>query len=71
MTNLKSFHRLIEGDARELSFIPDESIHLVVTSPPYWILKKYRENRSQLGHIEDYEEFIEELSKVWKHCYQS
>ena len=70
MTNLKSFHRLIEGDARELSFIPDESIHLVVTSPPYWILKKYRENHSQLGHIEDYEEFIEELSKVWKHCYR-
>ena len=70
MTNLKSFHRLIEGDARELSFIPDESIHLVVTSPPYWILKKYRENRSQLGHIEDYEEFIEELSKVWEHCYR-
>lgn len=70
MTNLKTYHRLIEGDARELSFIPDESIHLVVTSPPYWILKKYRENPGQLGHIEDYEEFIEELSKVWEHCYR-
>jgi site-specific DNA-methyltransferase (adenine-specific) len=70
MTNPKTFHRLIQGDARELNFIPDESIHLVVTSPPYWILKKYRENTSQLGHIEDYEEFIEELSKVWKHCYR-
>lgn len=70
MTNLKTVHRLIQGDARELSFITNESIHLVVTSPPYWILKRYREHPAQLGHIEDYEEFIEELSKVWEHCYR-
>jgi DNA modification methylase len=63
-------HRLIEGDARELDFIQDESIHLVVTSPPYWILKRYREHPDQLGHIEAYEEFLEELSKVWQHCYR-
>jgi DNA modification methylase len=63
-------HRLIEGDARDLSFIEDESVHLVVTSPPYWILKRYREHPDQLGHIEGYEEFLEELSKVWQHCYR-
>jgi DNA modification methylase len=63
-------HRLIEGDARDLSFIADESIHLVVTSPPYWILKRYREHPDQLGHIEGYEQFLEELSRVWKHCYR-
>src|SRR5438552_3548480 len=38
-------HRLRLGDARELSWIPDASVHLVVTSPPYWTLKQYRENR--------------------------
>jgi len=70
MNNPKTVHRLIEGDARDLDFIQDESIHLVVTSPPYWILKRYRENPAQMGHIEDYEEFIEELSKTWKHCYR-
>ena len=70
MTNTKTIHRLIQGDARKLGFIPDESIHLVVTSPPYWTLKRYREHPGQMGHIEDYEEFIEELSKVWKHCYR-
>jgi site-specific DNA-methyltransferase (adenine-specific) len=63
-------HRLIQADARELDFIPDESVHLVVTSPPYWTLKRYNENPNQLGHIEQYEEFLEELNKVWKHCYR-
>jgi len=70
MTNIRTTHRLIQGDARDLTFIPSESIHLVVTSPPYWILKRYHENPEQMGHIEDYEEFVEELSKVWTHCYR-
>lgn len=70
MTNPKTLHRLIQGDARNLSFIPDESVHLIVTSPPYWTLKKYREHPDQMGHIEDYERFIGELSKVWQHCYR-
>lgn len=63
-------HRLIQGDARDLGFIPDESIHLVVTSPPYWILKKYRAHPDQLGHLDDYEQFILELERVWRHCYR-
>lgn len=63
-----TYHRLIQGDARDLSFIPNESLHLVVTSPPYWTLKRYREIPNQLGHIDDYEEFIEELRKVWRDC---
>jgi len=50
------------GDARSLPFIPDESVHLVVTSPPYWTLKRYNENPSQLGHIDDYECFLEETA---------
>jgi modification methylase len=61
-------HRLIRGDARELSFLPSESVHLVVTSPPYWTLKEYNHHPDQLGHVEDYEEFISELNKVWAHC---
>lgn len=63
-------HRLVQGDARKLSFIEDESVHLVVTSPPYWTLKKYREHDDQLGDVEDYEKFLRELNKVWKHCYR-
>lgn len=70
MNKQKSIHRLIKGDARDLSFIQEESIHLVITSPPYWILKKYNEYPGQMGHINDYEKFIVELSKVWQHCYR-
>jgi len=62
--------RLINGDARDLSFLPDESIHLVITSPPYWNLKKYNDSPSQLGHIDDYEQFLDELRKVWEHVFR-
>ncbi len=63
-------HRLINGDSRDLSFIEDASIHLVVTSPPYWNLKRYNENPDQLGHIQDYEAFLLELERVWRHIYR-
>jgi DNA modification methylase len=63
-------HRLINGDSRDLSFLDDDSIHLVVTSPPYWNLKRYNENPDQLGHIQDYEAFLFELEKVWRHVYR-
>jgi len=63
-------HRLILGDARHLSGISDCSVHLAVTSPPYWNLKKYNDNDSQLGHIADYEEFLGEIEKVWREVYR-
>lgn len=65
-----TIHRLVNGDARELDFLPDESVHLVVTSPPYWNLKRYNEHPDQLGHIQDYEAFLAELEKVWRHVYR-
>lgn len=66
----KTRHTIIQGDARELSFIRDESVHLVVTSPPYWTLKQYNPHPAQLGHVEDYEEFLGELEKVWRECFR-
>ncbi len=63
-------HNLVQGDARQLSFIDDESVQLVVTSPPYWTLKKYRDHEDQLGDVNDYERFLYELDKVWKHCFR-
>lgn len=65
-----SSHRLIQGDARCMPYIEDESVHLVLTSPPYWTLKKYNDHPDQLGHVADYEEFLGELSKVWKEAYR-
>lgn len=61
-------HTLRLGDARDLSWIPDGSVHLVVTSPPYWTLKKYEDNKRQLGEIADYNRFLDELDKVWRGC---
>ncbi|MDC0403398.1 site-specific DNA-methyltransferase [Candidatus Pelagibacter sp.] len=58
------------GDARDLGWIPDESVHLIVTSPPYWTLKEYRDHPGQLGHVADYEAFLDELDKVWKECHR-
>jgi site-specific DNA-methyltransferase (adenine-specific) len=66
---LPSRHEIRLGDARDLSFVRDESIHLVVTSPPYFNLKQYSPgNPNQLGDIEDYELFLGELDKVWREC---
>jgi DNA modification methylase len=64
----RTTHQLHLGDARNLSWIPDESVHLIVTSPPYWILKKYEPHAAQLGSLEDYEEFLCELDKSWREC---
>ncbi|MGH6840310.1 MAG: DNA methyltransferase, partial [Methylocella sp.] len=61
-------HRLHEGDARDLSWLSAESVHLVVTSPPYWTLKEYVGNDHQLGAIIDYQHFLDELDKVWSEC---
>ena len=66
----KTTQRLINSDARDLSFLDDESIHLVVTSPPYWNLKRYNENPNQLGHVNDYEFFLDELEKVWREVFR-
>jgi site-specific DNA-methyltransferase (adenine-specific) len=64
----RTSHRLHVGDARELDWIESESVHLVVTSPPYWTLKEYEPSDAQMGAIEDYERFLDELDRVWRQC---
>ena len=63
-------HRIVQGDARSMRFLPDGSVHLVVTSPPYWNLKRYNEHPDQLGHVADYETFIAQLNKVWREAFR-
>lgn len=50
--------------------IADNSVHLILTSPPYFNLKEYERGKNQLGIIDDYQLFIDELEKVWKECYR-
>lgn len=64
-------HTLNLGDARELDWLPDNSVHLVVTSPPYFNLKKYNDHPDQLGDIDEYEHFHDELDRVWRHCFRA
>lgn len=68
--NSHTEHKLLQGDARDLSFLEPESVHLVVTSPPYWNLKRYNDHENQLGHISEYDQFLNELTKVWGEVYR-
>ncbi|MEX1223450.1 MAG: DNA methyltransferase, partial [Pirellulales bacterium] len=70
MREIPTRHDLVLGDARIMALTPS-SVHLVLTSPPYWTLKQYRDSEGQLGHIADYELFLSELEKVWSACYEA
>jgi site-specific DNA-methyltransferase (adenine-specific) len=61
-------HLVRLGDARNLGWIASRSVQLIVTSPPYWTLKQYEPNVRQLGEIDSYEIFLDELDKAWAEC---
>jgi len=64
-------HRMSLGDARTaMSDLEAGSVQLVVTSPPYFDLKKYPDREAQLGGMHDYERFVKELGQVWTECYR-
>lgn len=71
----KVFYR----DARKMSELPDNSIQLIITSPPYFNIKDYsldgyqknkngEKIRGQIGDIQNYKRYIDEMLKVWKEC---
>lgn len=56
------------NNSNDMSMIEDNSVNLIVTSPPYWTLKDY-ENEAQIGlGSNSYDHYISELNKVWKEC---
>jgi DNA modification methylase len=69
IAEIPTLHRSVLGDARQLTGIQPNSVHLVLTSPPYWTLKEYRKSAGQMGHFEDYKHFLSELNKVWQRCF--
>ncbi|MBI5916478.1 MAG: thermonuclease family protein [Bacteroidetes bacterium] len=64
-----TYHKIINGDSRHLGELKDESIHLVVTSPPYWQLKDYG-TENQIGFHDDYETYINHLNLTWAECHR-
>ncbi len=71
LEQLPTWHELYRGDSRKIEFLAAESVHLVLTSPPYWTLKEYNRAEGQMGYIDDYDTFLEELDKVWSTCFRA
>ena len=70
LLKIPTTHRVINADARR--WRPDPgSVHLVVTSPPYWTLKEYPDRPGQLGRVSDYQQFLRGLKTVWSKCYKA
>lgn len=65
----KTEHTIINGDSRQMNELKDESVHLIVTSPPYWQLKDYGAE-NQIGFNDDYETYINNLNLTWNECYR-
>ncbi|RMF85808.1 MAG: site-specific DNA-methyltransferase [Planctomycetota bacterium] len=70
LPTLPTTHEMRLGDARNLDEIPAASVHLILTSPPYWTLKNYNRHEAQLGAIEEYDVFLAELDRVWRQCFR-
>lgn len=66
---MQTHHVLINGDSRSMSWIQNESVGLIVTSPPYWQLKDYGAE-NQIGFNQSYEDYINHLNVVWSECYR-
>ncbi len=66
---MKTHHKIINGDSRQMVELADNSVHLAITSPPYWQLKDYGTD-TQIGYHHTYEEYINNLNLVWKECYR-
>ena len=62
-------HIIINGDSRQMSELQNESVHLIVTSPPYWQIKDYG-TENQIGFHDDYETYINHLNLTWKECFR-
>lgn len=64
-----SWHKVIIGDSRRMKEVKDESVHLAITSPPYWQLKDYG-SKEQIGYNDSYQDYINNLNLVWKECHR-
>ena len=71
LSQIPTRHDLYRHDSRQINFIAPNSVHLVLTSPPYWTLKDYRAHPDQMGYIADYEQFLTDLDKVWRACFDA
>jgi len=73
------YNKVYFKDARKMRELPDNSVRLIITSPPYFNIKDYSKDGhqkasrgdkhdGQIGDIPEYEKYISEMLKVWKEC---
>jgi len=62
-------HQIVFGDSRNMPELADESVQLVVTSPPYWCIKDYA-CPGQIGYDQPYEEYLADLARVLAECHR-
>ena len=66
---MNSWAKIIIGDSRKMIEVNENSIDLVVTSPPYWHIKDYGVE-GQIGYGQSLHEYLKDLYRVWKECYR-
>lgn len=66
---MPTIHKIIIGDSRKMTEVKKDSVHLVITSPPYWQIKDYGAS-NQIGFNDTYEDYIANLNQVWSECYR-
>jgi DNA modification methylase len=66
-----SFNRIYKGDSRKLvEKLPDRSITVTLTSPPYWNLKDYGVS-NQIGWDQSYSQYMDDMIHIFKHVYRA
>ena len=60
----------VHGDSRNMSFLEESSVGLIVTSPPYWDKADYGTGKDNIGNVENYADFIESIRPVFEECYR-
>lgn len=66
---MENWARIIIGDSRKMVEIKDNSLHMVVTSPPYWSIKNYG-IKNQIGYDQSLHDYLKDLYLVWKESYK-
>lgn len=62
--------KIIIGDSRNMCEVEDESVDLVVTSPPYYHIKDYGVP-GQIGYGQSLHQYLIDLSRVWRECWRT
>ena len=64
----ENFGKVVIGDSRRMPELNNESIDLIITSPPYWQIKNY-ETSEQIGYGQDLHSYLKDIYSVWEECF--